>query len=168
MRRTDTVKHGRSDGIYPYGTAGGVRWRFVYRRSDGTQTTKPASWRSRLRTTRSAPLAICLNNAVKDGLTVANPALLVGRLPAAHIERDYLRLEEIPRYLDACSDLYRPLAETLIGSGLRISEALALRPSDLELELTGGRIIVYRSRRRDQERPIPLGRDRTGSVRGSA
>jgi hypothetical protein len=240
-RRADTAKHGRSDGIYPYETAGGVRWRFVYRRSDGTQTTKrgfssqrvardarrrlveqvergevrhtketfgdywerwqthrrpyleAGTWsgyeihgRKRLvptfgslslgevtvdavrtfaaelaeaadagelaiKTANNAlgTLAICLNDAVKDGLIVANPALLVGRLPPAHIERDYLRLDEIARYLDACSDLYRPLAETLIGSGLRISEALALRPGDLELEPTGGRIIVSRSRKPD-------------------
>jgi integrase len=241
MRRADTAKHGRSDGIYSYETAAGVRWRFVYRRSDGAQTTKrgfssqraardarrrlveqvergevrhtketfgdywarwlthrrpylePGTWsgyeihgRKRLvpafgslslgdvgvdavrafaselseaaeagelaiKTANNAlgTLAICLNDAVKDGLIVGNPALLVGRLPPAHVERDYLRLDEIPRYFDGCSDLYRPLAETLIGSGLRISEALALRPADLELEPTGGRIIVYRSRKRD-------------------
>jgi len=241
MRRADTAKHGRSDGVYSYDTAAGVRWRFVYRRSDGTQTTKrgfsseraardarrrlveqvergevrhtketfggywqrwlthrrpyleAGTWsgyeihgRKRLlpafgslslgdvgvdavrsfsselagaaeagelaiKTANNAlgTLAICLNDAVKDGLIVGNPALLVGRLPPAHIERDYLRLAEIPRYLDGCSDLYRPLAETLIGSGLRISEALALRAADLELEPTGGRIIVYRSRKRD-------------------
>jgi integrase len=239
-RRADTARHGRSGGIYSYETAAGVRWRVVYRRSDGTQTTKrgftseraardarrrlveqvergevrhtketfggywarwlthrrpylePGTWsgyqihgRKRLLpafgalglgeitvdTVRSfaaelaeaaeagelaiktanntlGTLAICLNDAVKDGLIVANPALLVGRLPPAHIERDYLRLKEIPRYLDACSDVYRPLAEALIGSGLRISEALALRPADLELDSTGGRIIVYRSRKR--------------------
>ncbi|MGO9959998.1 MAG: hypothetical protein ACLP50_29150 [Solirubrobacteraceae bacterium] len=33
-------------------------------------------------------VAICLNDAVKDGLIVANPALLVGRLPPAPVERD--------------------------------------------------------------------------------
>jgi integrase len=54
-------------------------------------------------------------------------------------------LEEIPPYLDACSQLYRPLAELLSGSGLRISEALALRLSDVELETGGGVIVVYRS-----------------------
>ena len=94
-------------------------------------------------------LVVCLNDAVEDGLLVANPALRVQRLPPAHIEREYLRLDEIPRYLDSCSDVYRPLAELLIGSGLRISEALALRASDLELEETGGAIIVYRSRKKD-------------------
>lgn len=39
-RRPDTARHGRSGGVYSYRTADGVRWRFVYRRSDGTQTTK--------------------------------------------------------------------------------------------------------------------------------
>jgi integrase len=63
---------------------------------------------------------------------------------------EYLRLREIPIYLDSCSDVYRPLAELLIGGGLRISEALALRISDLELEPTGGLIVVYRSRKRTQ------------------
>jgi hypothetical protein len=40
VRRADTARHGRSGGGYSYRTAAGVRWRFVYRRSDGTQTTR--------------------------------------------------------------------------------------------------------------------------------
>jgi len=95
-------------------------------------------------------LVVCLNAAVEDGLIAANPAQRVPRLPPAHIERDYLRLHEIPCYLDSCSDVYRPVAELLIGSGLRISEALALRVGDLELEKTGGAIVVYRSRKRGE------------------
>jgi hypothetical protein len=39
-RRADTARHGRSGCVYSYKIADGVRWRFVYRRSDGTQTTK--------------------------------------------------------------------------------------------------------------------------------
>jgi integrase len=240
-RRTDTARHGRSGGVYSYATTDGIRWRFVYRRSDGTQTTKrgfaseraardarrrlieqvergevrhtketfagcwdrwlaqrkpylePGTWtayeisgRKRLlpafgaralgalsvddireflaelaeevdagevapKTVNNAlgTLVVCLNSAVQDGLLASNPALRVRRLPPGHIERDYLRLDEIPRYLDACSDVYRPLAELLIGSGLRISEALALHVGDLELEATGGTIVVYRSRKRD-------------------
>jgi hypothetical protein len=50
-------------------------------------------------------LVVCLNDAVEDGLIVANPALRVDRLPAAHIEREYLRLHEIPIYLDSCSQI---------------------------------------------------------------
>ena len=79
---------------------------------------------------------------------MANPALRVERLPAAHIEREYLRLHEIPIYLDSCSEHYRPLAEVLIGSGVRISEALALRIGDLELDDSGGVIVVYCSRKK--------------------
>jgi integrase len=240
-RRADTARHGRRGGVYSYRTADGVRWRFVYRRSDGTQTTKrgfaseraardarrrlieqvergevrhtketfggywerwlarrrpyleAGTWtgyeiagRKRLvpafgarslgelsvdqirefvaelaeeveagelsaKTVNNAlgTLVVCLNSAVDDGLLAVNPALRVQRLPPAHIERDYLRLDEIPRYLDACSDVYRPLAELLIGSGLRISEALALHVGDLELEDTGGTVVVYRSLKRD-------------------
>jgi integrase len=95
-------------------------------------------------------LLVCLNTAVEDGLMATNPTLRVPRLPPAHIEREYLRLHEIPLYSDSCSDIYRPLAELLIGSGLRISEALALRISDLELEKSGGLIVVYRSRKKKQ------------------
>ena len=48
-------------------------------------------------------------------------------LPVERPELEYLRLHEIEPYLDACAEYYRPLAEFLIGSGARISEALALR-----------------------------------------
>ena len=239
QRRSDTARFGRSGGVYSYATKDGVRWRFVARRSDGTQTSKRGftseraardarrrlieqvergevrhtretfgsywnGWLARRRpyleagtwtgyeihgrkrlvpafgqrplgelsvdhvrafvadlaesiaagemavkTVNNAlvTLVVCLNDAVEDGLIVANPALRVQRLPPDHIEREYLRLNEIPRYLDACSEVYRPLAEVLIGSGLRISEALALRLSDLSLEDSGGAIIVYRSRK---------------------
>ncbi|HEY1517154.1 MAG TPA: tyrosine-type recombinase/integrase [Solirubrobacteraceae bacterium] len=237
-RRSDTARGG--SGVYSYATRDGIRWRFVVRRSDGSQTSKrgftsqraaadarrrlveqverrevvhttetfgrywerwlarrrpyleegtwsgyevngrkrllPAFAAKRLgalsvddvrafiadqaaaaeagelaaKTINNAlvTLVVCLNDAVEDGLIVANPALRVDRLPAAHIEREYLRLHEIPGYLDACSDVYRPLAGVLIGSGLRISEALALRIGDLELDDSGGVIVVYRSRKK--------------------
>jgi integrase len=240
-RRPDSAKFGRRGGVYPYETREGVRWRFVYRRSDATQTSKRgftsergardarrrlieqvergevrhtketfgAYWERWLTQRRPyleagtwtgyevngrkrlipafgqlplgelsvervrelvadladavevghiAPktvnnslvtLVVCLNQAVEDGLLIANPALRVRRLPSAHIEREFLRLEEIPRYLDACSGVYRPLAELLIGSGLRISEALGLRLGDLELAEASGTIVVYRSRKNE-------------------
>lgn len=99
-------------------------------------------------------LIACLNVAVHDGLIAFNPALVVERLPDRHIEREYLRLQEIPLYLDACNETYRPLAELLIGGGLRISEATALRMRDLELNDDGGTIVVYRPRRSGAEEPI--------------
>ena len=118
-------------------------------------------------------LVVCLNAAVEDGLMVANPALRVKRLPPGHSEREYLRLHEIPIYLDSCSAVYRPLAEVLIGSGLRISEALALKVSDLELEAKGGVIVVYRSRKKnsvgstksDRFRSVEIGQGLSGVLR---
>jgi integrase len=68
-------------------------------------------------------------------------------LPEPHREMDYLRLEEIPVYLAACGRMYRPLAELLIATGLGISEALALRWDDVDLE--GGRIRVLRALKKE-------------------
>jgi integrase len=53
----------------------------------------------------------------------------------------------------------------LIGAGLRISEALALKIADLELDTSGGVIVVYRSAKRDavgstksdRFRPVEIG-----------
>jgi integrase len=107
-------------------------------------------------------LVVCLNAAVKEKRIVTNPALEVPKLPSAHIERDYLRLHEIPLYLASCSDVYRPVAETQIGSGLRISETLGLQIGDLELEESGGVIVVYRSRKKQKVGSTKS--DRFGSV----
>lgn len=94
-------------------------------------------------------LTVCLNDAVKDGLIATNPAIGVPRFPRMHIERDYLRLHEIPVYLDSCRTEYEPLAALLIGTGVRISEALAIRPSDLKLDTTGGWVTVARALKQD-------------------
>lgn len=232
-------RHGGAQGVYAYETREATRWRYVIRRSDGSQASKrgfaseqaavdarrravdrhergelrhtketfgsfwerwlarraaylePGTWRAYERDGRLrllprletialgrldtellrglmdgwvlavndghlavktvnntlGTLVVCLNDAVEDGLIATNPALRVRRLPSPHRERQYLRLHEIPLYLAVCSDVYRPLGELLIGSGLRISEALALQLGDLELEPTGGMLVVYRSRK---------------------
>ena len=103
-------------------------------------------------------LVVALNGAVKeDHLMPFNPALQVQRLPPSDIEREYLRLHEIPLYLDSCSELYRPLAETLIGAGPRISETLALRKMDLELSEESGVLIVH-STKSKKFRAVEIGR----------
>ena len=94
-----------------------------------------------------ATLVVCLNGAVKERELVRNAALQMERFRDDEVERDYLRLHEIPVYLDACSDLYRPVAEVLAGAGLRVSEATGLQMQDLELGERGGAIVVYRSRK---------------------
>jgi integrase len=97
------------------------------------------------------PLRLMLGHAVEDGLIPSNPAATSPgsrqrlRLPAEHVEMEYLRLAEIPTYLEACADEYRTLAEVLVGCGLRISEALAL--TWIDLDLAAGAIVVVRSRK---------------------
>ena len=45
-RRSDTARYGRGGGVYSYRTADGIRWRFLYRRSDGPSVSASAisSW----------------------------------------------------------------------------------------------------------------------------
>jgi integrase len=98
-----------------------------------------------------AVLRVFFAHLEEDGDVVRNPARSSPgareriKLPAAHREMDYLRVHEIPRYLDACDDGYRPLAETLIATGLRISEALALTWADVDWP--AGSLRVLRSRK---------------------
>lgn len=90
-------------------------------------------------------LVVCLNQAAGDRVLPHNPALGVQRLPSGHVEREYLRLHEINLYLECCDATYRPLAELLVSTGLRISEALGLRWDDIDFARQ--RITVYRSRK---------------------
>lgn len=110
-------------------------------------------------------LVVCLNAAVKDRVIASNPALGIERLPPAHIEHDYLRLHEIPVYLDCCMEVYRPLAEVLVRAGLRISEAIALQIADLQLEKTGGLIVVHRSHKKTRTRTTISGSTKSDKFR---
>jgi hypothetical protein len=106
-------------------------------------------------------LVVCLNDAVEDALIANNPALRVRRLPTRHLEREYLRLHEMPRYLDSCSDIYRPLAELLIGGGptdLRGARAEDPRPRAGAGRRQDHRVPVAQARldRLHEVRPVPL------------
>jgi integrase len=79
-------------------------------------------------------LSMALNEAVRRGLVARNACADVPALPIERAELEYLRLAEIERYLDACSAPYRPLAAFLIGTGARISEAVAARWTDLDID----------------------------------
>jgi integrase len=94
-------------------------------------------------------LSVILGAAVNDGLLRRNPARRQGgagerrmRVREEFSEVAYLIPEEIPLYLDACDPAYRDLGEVLALAGLRISEALALEPRDIDGE--GGVIVVAR------------------------
>jgi integrase len=92
-------------------------------------------------------LRLALGHAEEDGLISRNPAARQAgsreriMLPAEHREMDYLRVDEIPVYLEACSRDYRPLAELLIACGLRISEALALTFQEVDLARRALRVV---------------------------
>ena len=113
-----------------------------------------------------ATLVACLNDAARKGKLPRNPAARVQRLPAEHIERDYLRLHEIPAYLDGCEPAYRPLAELLIATGLRISRGAGAELERRRLRERGDSCAALRQARwrwLDQGRPLPLGRFRTAA-----
>ena len=73
--------------------------------------------------------------------------------------RKYLTLQERARFLDAVRGDPRPevqtFALTLVHTGCRISEALALRPEDIDLEAVAVRIRTLK-RRREHWRAVPV------------
>jgi len=83
------------------------------------------------------PLRQILGRAVREGVIAANPADTVDRdapleLPYERPAISPLTREETRRYLEATCSHYTPLAEVLIGAGLRIGEALALEWGDID------------------------------------
>lgn len=83
------------------------------------------------------PLHQILARAVREGAISTNPAEDNDRdsplaLPYESPTMHYLNREQALRYLGNCHDWYRPLAEVLIGAGLRIGEAIALEWRDVD------------------------------------
>ncbi|MCW3047584.1 MAG: phage integrase [Solirubrobacterales bacterium] len=82
------------------------------------------------------PLRQILTRAVRDGVIATNPAANRDRddplsLPYERPTMLYLNRDDARAYLDAAPGRYCPLAETLIGAGLRIGEAIALEWRDV-------------------------------------
>lgn len=75
----------------------------------------------------------CCKLAIRERKMNFNPVKEVPPLPVDRVEPAYLRIAQIPLYYDATSEHYRALAEFLVGTGARISEALATRVTDLDL-----------------------------------
>jgi integrase len=102
------------------------------------------------KTVNNARVALlgCCRMAVEDGLMAHNPVLDARPLAIEFSERPYLRLEQINLYVDACRPHYRPLAEFLVGTGARVSEAIALRIDDVDLR--AGAVKVHKQRVRGE------------------
>lgn len=100
------------------------------------------------KTANNARIALlgCCRMAVEDGLLAHNPVLDVRPLAVERSERPFLRLAQIDDYLDACAPHYRPLAALLIGTGARVSEAIALQLADVDLDAGTARIHKQRGR----------------------
>lgn len=88
----------------------------------------------------------CMARAVALGLLGANPVSKVPRPSATPTERAHWTLVETQRFLTAAQHArtkYGPLFTLLLGTGLRISEALALRWGDVDL--TAGTVSIIRA-----------------------
>jgi integrase len=89
---------------------------------------------------RYGSIRLALDAAVAEALLDANPAeqVVLPRRRAGRAwsirERRYLTRAELVRLFDEVPPKWRPLFELLAASGLRISEAVGLRWSDLVLD----------------------------------
>jgi integrase len=93
--------------------------------------------------------SVAFNEAVRRGFMPRNPCAHVPALPLEQAEIEYLRLAEIQPYIDTCAGYYTALAAFLIATGARVSEAVATRWPDLDLDQ--GVIRVYRQRARTSD-----------------
>jgi hypothetical protein len=64
-------------------------------------------WSSKTINNARTQLSVTLNHAVRRGLIPRNPCADVRALPVERVELDYLRLDEIGRYVDACAPVLR-------------------------------------------------------------
>lgn len=78
-------------------------------------------------------LSGCLNSAIAEDKILRNPFLGV-RLPEWHRkEKTFLTREEFDLIQESATEYWRPLLEFLVASGVRINEATALQPADVNL-----------------------------------
>ncbi|MCW2604403.1 MAG: tyrosine recombinase XerD [Pseudonocardiales bacterium] len=103
--------------------------------------------------------------ALRDGLTLGDPARAVRPPPAARRLPKAIPLESVEALLAAPGPLENPLAvrdrallELLYGTGARISEAVGLSVDDVDLgdSRSGGSVLL--SGKGGKERRVPLGR----------
>jgi integrase len=97
------------------------------------------------------PLQSCLGHAARCGLLGdrSEPVMLLPRRRRGRAyefdERRFLTRAQLARLIAEIPDAWRPFFELLASTGLRISEAIALRVMDVELDAAQPRIHVRRA-----------------------
>jgi len=97
------------------------------------------------------PLQSCLRHAARAGLlgNGSEPVILLPRRRRGRAyefdERRFLTREQLRRLLTEIPNNWRPLFELVASTGLRISEAIALRVMDADLDADRPRIHVRRA-----------------------
>jgi integrase len=91
------------------------------------------------------PLRQILARAVREGVIASNPAVSVDRdvpleLPYKQAPIRPLTAPQARAYLEGSPTWYRPMAEVLLGAGLRIGEALGLEWRDLDRDASTIRV----------------------------
>ena len=127
----------------------------------------------------AVPLQSCLRHAGRCGLLGddAEPAMLLPRRRRGRAyefdERRFLTREQLARLLDEIPDRWRPFFDLLASTGLRISEAIALRIMDADLDADQPRIHVRRAivdghlagpKSRHGRRTIPISNQRANRL----
>jgi integrase len=139
-----------------------------------TQPGRDGRLRDRSIANAITPFRLALEAAVAEGLLattpfdgVVSPRRRAGRAWEVR-ERRFLTRQELARLLEEAPPKWLPLFELLAATGLRISEAIALRWSDLHLEGTAPRLqasraivkgVVGAPKSRHGKRPVPLPTD---------
>lgn len=91
-------------------------------------------------------LSAALTGAVRDGLIPGNPAYGI-RFPRSTPAREpvFLTDTEVEAIINAAPEEYRVFIRFLVDTGLRWSEATALRPVDLDITTDHGTVSVTRA-----------------------
>ncbi|MBU1672142.1 MAG: site-specific integrase [Actinobacteria bacterium] len=80
---------------------------------------------------------------VEHGYLRESPTRFIKKVKESRTEMDFLRPDEVRRFLDACDPYFYPIACTAVFTGLRQGELFALKRSDVDL---GAKVIrVQRS-----------------------
>src|SRR3954449_80091 len=113
-------------------------------RAEMREAVEAGEWAAKTINNARIALLGCCRMAVEDGLMAHNPVLDVRPLAIEFAERPYLRLAQINEYLDCRAPHYRPLAALLIGTGARVSEAIALHVQDVDV--SAGTVRIHKQR----------------------